>query len=545
GSQARRLTVGVVALAVAAPIIVPGFGTKGVIELDAIGRDDSPGLSTLVSMAATLTGGENRMLFDVETEVPSYYRLTALERFDGVSWEQGEPNVRPIDSGETVTIPPTQVEAEAFTQTFTLLDDYTEAGGLGTFLPVGYAPNSVEADGELSWDVDTQSIRVSDGLEEGDVFRAESTYLAPAPDQLRETSVLGGVDPELTALPASLPEGIRDLAEEWTAGTTDDYDAIMAIEDQLTDGSYRYSTDVALREDAGSILEFLTTGRRGFCQQFATAMAVMLRSLGIPARVAVGFTQGQRRPDGVFRISTKNYHAWVEVPFAGYGWLAFEPTPTRDNPTAASYLDPEEDDDGCVSGRVCPRPPTGTPTQAPSLDPAEACRQAIADGKGLEGNCDPGTIAPPDEPQALPAEVPWVRYGMFAGLFLFVFGLLAVPASRWSRRRRTLRRAGSSPRRLILANYDVLSQRAAVAGLARRPEETPTEWERRLLASGHVTPEDVERLTRLAVRAAYAPDDPSPDDALDAAADAAQLSKTLQRSVPIGERVRATYRRRR
>jgi transglutaminase-like putative cysteine protease len=534
GFQARRLTAGVIAVAVVAPFVVPGFGSKGVIELDDIGRPAGSGVSILVSMAATLRGGEARNLFDVEAPVPSYYRLTALEEFDGVEWSHGDSDVREVESGSTFMVPPT--DAEPFTQRFTLLDDYADVGGLETYLPVGYAPTSVEAEGDLTWEVDTQSVRVSGGLEEGDEFLAQSTYLTPDPDALRRTEVVPGLDPTLTELPAGLPTGIRDIAVEWTAGVETDFDAIMAIEDRLTSGSFRYSTDVTPREDSGSILEFLTTERRGFCQQFATAMAVMLRSLGIPARVAVGFTQGQDRPGDTFRISTKNYHAWVEVPFAGYGWLAFEPTPSRENPTAASYLNPETDDPGCPSGRPCP---SASPRPSPSVSADVPC-----DVRGVEGGCTATPTAAPGAGTALPGQTPWALLGVVAALLLVVLGFLAVPFARWLRRRRTLRRAGSSPRRLILANYDVLSQRAAVAGLARRPDETPAEWERRLLASGRVDAEDLERLTRLAVRAAYAPDEPSPDDALDAAADAQQVSKVLQRSVPMPERVRATYRRR-
>lgn len=540
GFQARRLAAGVVALAVVAPLVVPGFGSNAVIDLTAINRDGGVTVSTLVSMASTLNGGERKMLFDVETAVPSYYRMTALERFDGVSWMPAETTARAVSSGEDLLIPP--VGARTFTQKVTLLEDYGAVDDLGTFLPVGYAPSSVEASADLSWDVDTQSVSVEGGLEEGDTYQVTSTYLAPDPEDLRRAGILTGLDPELTILPEGFPQGIGDLAREWVAGSASDYDAVMAIQERLTGGEFRYSKSVAYREDSGTILEFLTSAKRGFCQQFATAMAVLLRSLGIPARVAVGFTSGQARPDRTYRVSTTNLHSWVEVPFVGYGWLAFEPTPTRTNPTAASYL-AEDQTPVCPSGRPCGEPGGGARGQDRRLTPEQLCRQQIADGRGLEGLCDPGGTGLP-EPAPVAAEVPWMRYGLLGGVLMAVLGLLGMPAGRWWRRRRTLRRAGSAPRRLILANYDVFSQRAAIAGLARRPGETPSEWERRLLESGRVAAEHVGPLTALAVRAAYGRGEPTHDEALDAIAAAHTASQTLQRSLSVRERVRAVYRRR-
>lgn len=541
GFQARRMAAGVVVVAVAAPFVVPGFGSRAVIDVSSFGRDDDVAVSTLVSMASTLNSGEAKFLFDVATEVPSYYRLTALERFNGVAWTPGEIAARPVSSGEDLTIPPPT--ATSFRQQVTLLEDYGAVSELGTYLPMGYVPTSVEVDDpSLSWDPGTQTLGLSEELREGESYAVTSTYVAPAPEELRRAGVLSGLGEELTALPVGFPEGIGRIADEWTAGATSDYDAIMAIQEELTGPAFRYSRNVAYREDSGTILEFLTTQRRGFCQQFATAMAVLLRSLGIPARVAVGFTSGTARPGGSYRVSTTNLHSWVEVPFNGYGWLAFEPTPTRENPTAASYL-AEEDAPVCPSGRPCDpdggvRPPVREPT-----DPDEDCRRAAADGRGVEGACDSGGSEVP-VPIPVARDVPWFTYGVLAVLGLGALVLAGVPAARSWRRRRQIRRAGHDPRRLILATYDVFSERAGLAGLARRAGETPAEWERRLVGSGRVPAEEVTRLTDLAVRAAYSPAAPTDDDALDATADAEAASKTLRHSVSVRERLRATYRRR-
>ena len=75
-----------------------------------------------------------------------------------------------------------------------------------------------------------------------------------------------------------------------------------------------------------------STQRKGYCEQFAGTFAAFARSLGLPARVAVGFTQGTLGPDGLYHVEGKHAHAWPEVYFSGIGWVPFEPTPTRGAP---------------------------------------------------------------------------------------------------------------------------------------------------------------------------------------------------------------------
>jgi len=79
--------------------------------------------------------------------------------------------------------------------------------------------------------------------------------------------------------------------------------------------------------DSGDPLVDFLRLKQGFCEQYATAMAIMLRAVGVPARVAVGFTQGTLDPDGSYLISSNDAHAWVEVLFNQAGWVQFDPTP--------------------------------------------------------------------------------------------------------------------------------------------------------------------------------------------------------------------------
>ncbi len=517
GRNARRIAASVTVAAALGPLVIPGFGSKAVIDISAVNRDDRIRVSPLVSVAAQLTQGEPVDVFEVRTPAPYYWRMTALERFDGVEWS-------PADEPETVVTPGqelTEGSDRNVETTFTIVNDI----GYG-WLPSATYPRSIELDRVASWAPGTQTLRVDEPLEAGDEYTVVSTYPAPT------AADLDGVEfpdpstyPSLVALPADVPPGIEELARSWTDGAANDFERVLAIEDRLTDAAaFTYDLEVSPREDSESLVEFLTVTRRGFCQQFASAMAVMLRSLGIPARVAVGYTSGDSAPGGVRRVTTADLHAWVEVLFPTYGWLPFEPTPGRSNPVMRSYIAPVVD----------PSPGEGECTRRNPANPA--CRgdePVDAVPPRVDDPVTSETIGGQTAPRRSRAPIV-VALGVLA---VAVALLLVVPGRRAWRRRRLLRRAGDEPRRLILASYDVFADRAAELGLARAVGETPREYARRVGADGRMSDGRVDRLASLATRAAYAPTDPSPEDALDAAADSQVALQELTSATPLTRRL--------
>jgi hypothetical protein len=106
---------------------------------------------------------------------------------------------------------------------------------------------------------------------------------------------------------------------------------VVALETYFHDGDrFTYDQDPFSRQVLPPLVEFVTETRRGYCQHFASAMALMLRYLGIPARVAAGFTSGSYdQEDGRWTVTDHDAHTWVEVWFRGFGWLPFDPTPGR------------------------------------------------------------------------------------------------------------------------------------------------------------------------------------------------------------------------
>ncbi|MGZ5213519.1 MAG: DUF3488 and transglutaminase-like domain-containing protein [Actinomycetota bacterium] len=542
---ARRVAVAAVSTAMILPFLVPGFGSKAIFDISSTTASDRVRIDPLVSIKASLTRKDPIEVFQVQADAPSYWRMLSLT-FDGDEWR---PDL--IDLGDTVT-PDTIlsggiVGTEPMEQTFTISSD------LGyPWLPVAYSPQQIDVpDTSVRYNSSTGTATLDGPLDAGAEYRATSVRVQPTPTQLAAvvfpppaqnvpSTSLQGVPPDVVA-------GIRAIAERWTAGATNDYERVLAIQDHLSDDTeFTYDTTVPARDDSYTILEFLTTTKRGFCQQFASAMAVMLRTLEFPSRVAIGFTPGQQDPDtGAWHVTTSELHSWVEVLFPTYGWLAFEPTPGRTNPVADGYQHPSV---SCAPGTPgCPATEGGGGAEAPgatgNADGLPRQLQNLARREfsaGLPLSPLPPREAVGDRGMRVPAGV--------VILFLLALSLvvaLAIPPVRALRRRAKLRRAGREPRALILATYDVFAERAADLGHPKTPGETLEEYRRRLAAGGLITDGHLDRLTSIAGRAAYASTEPAASDVRAASDAATTVLHDLRERTPIGRRIAGQYRLRR
>jgi hypothetical protein len=153
--------------------------------------------------------------------------------------------------------------------------------------------------------------------------RARTTVAVPLRGNRTDTDFAAEIDELLSD---SAYGGTYALARSLTSGSATVYDAVKAIEGHLQE-SYRYSERVP--ERAYPLESFLFEDRRGYCQQFSGAMALMLRMVGIPARVVAGFSPGTlNRANGEYRVRDLDAHSWVEVYFNGIGWVPFDPTPS-------------------------------------------------------------------------------------------------------------------------------------------------------------------------------------------------------------------------
>jgi transglutaminase-like putative cysteine protease len=178
--------------------------------------------------------------------------------------------------------------------------------------------------------MDILILQASPPLEAGDIYRVTALLANPTIPELRSA---GQDYPEWVAekylqLPDDFSPRIRALALEIAAPYDNPYDRALAVTDYLRE-EIEYASAVSLpQEDSLDPLEyFLFESRQGFCNYYATAEVLMLRSLGIPARLAVGFAQGSADLQGMlYTVRERDSHAWPEVYFPGYGWVEFEPT---------------------------------------------------------------------------------------------------------------------------------------------------------------------------------------------------------------------------
>jgi hypothetical protein len=196
-------------------------------------------------------------------------------------------------------------------------------------------------------------------LEPGETYYA-STYIAnPTAPELRAS---GQVYPDWVVerylqLPENFSRRVADFAKQATVGAETPYDKTKAITAALR-AQVQYKASIILPPKGTDLMEwFLFEGRAGYCNYYATAEVLMLRSLGIPARLAVGFAQGEQSAGEMkFIVRHKDAHAWPEVYFPGYGWIEFEPTGNQDpferlDPTPEPLIEVTPEADKPLSNR--------------------------------------------------------------------------------------------------------------------------------------------------------------------------------------------------
>lgn len=174
---------------------------------------------------------------------------------------------------------------------------------------------------------------------EGTLYGAETRLSLADPDALRQTAVSDIPAPILaryTALPDTVPQRVHDLAQEVAGNYSNPYDQARAIERFLR--QYPYTLNVPSPPPGVDPVDyFLFDLQRGYCDYYASSMVVMARSLGLPARMAIGFLGQQPDENGVQTVRQINSHSWAEIYFPEYGWIEFEPTAAFASPREYSF----------------------------------------------------------------------------------------------------------------------------------------------------------------------------------------------------------------
>lgn len=270
---------------------------------------------------------DNEIAIRVESDEPMYWRGTTYDSYDGRYWRDLSSAKPYTMSGGGVTLNEgrTDSRAEERLVTFTL-----EQSGLEVFLAADQLSTLYYEPFHGTWDRNDNSIRPDEPLKAGAQWTVASSILVVSADDLRASSE-DAYTPDAILEAYAFEDDISDetiaLAASITGGATTRYDKVAALEDWF-DANVEYTRDVAdVPDGVDPVDRLLFESRVGYCEQIATAMAVMLRSQGIPTRIAVGYVPGEFDDStGEWISRGRDAHAWTEVYFPGIGWQGFDPT---------------------------------------------------------------------------------------------------------------------------------------------------------------------------------------------------------------------------
>ncbi|MEO8695353.1 MAG: DUF3488 and transglutaminase-like domain-containing protein [Acidimicrobiales bacterium] len=460
-----------VALAVGPSL--PGANNEALVAWRDIGngwaqQDDGVTLAPFVSVRAQLIDQSDTEVFVVQSSRPEYWRLTALDSFDGTEWSAGS------SIAAAVTLP-TEPAVNALQQVITI------KALRGKWLPTAFAPIAVSLDdNSVVFDPDSATLRTADRLGKNDRYVVWSNA--------SEADVAAPTSTELS-VPRALRQRLNSLANQIVrdAGAVSVTDKARALEAYFLD-NFTYDLNVAAGSSITDITTFLQRGS-GYCEQFAATYAAMARVLGIPSRVAIGYRIGTfAAADNEYHVTGRDAHAWPELYING-NWVRFEPTPA-----SGSGSDAVADATGTAAADAAA--PAETTSEAPTTTvPAADMTDPALDSTAVD---DTATSSAGGGRQ-------WIV--LLAGLLVAAVALPVVVDR--TRRRRGRQRARQDTRASIVWVWRDALRWLRVGGVEARVTDTPIEVATRaapVLASAAA---QIVTLAQLVTAACYAPDAPA------------------------------------
>lgn len=461
-------------------------------------------VSPFVSIRSLLGTRSNTPMFRVTTDLPSYWRLTALDTYDSSKdiW---------ISSGEYKRAGSTLSKTTDPTVETTMSDQHFEILRIGgPWVPMVFEADRYEGRFGVTFNDLTSTLFADEDLVEGkeyEITSAVPTFETGALASSRRPT-FDEVDERLLRVPIE-SAAEHELINEITADSDSVYESLIALQNQLRT-EFEYAEDVDYSTSDDPVTAFLTE-RAGFCQQFSSVFAITARRLGLPSRVAVGFTMGETVDDDApsddhltidssssssstgdtdgsqqtYLVRGMHAHAWPEVYFHDLGWVAFEPTPGRGNPATAAYT-------GVVAAQaeVQPEEDTADPTAStaitdatpPATDPATSTPDQSTPGVTTPGQSDQAGAAEntaDDDSDRTPLRI------LIATLTIGVIATAAFAVLRQRRRRHSddLSTSEGDPASSALADaWDTVVHALYGLGLSPSLVETPSEFASRVSA---------------------------------------------------------------
>jgi transglutaminase-like putative cysteine protease len=554
----RRVGFASVALALCLPLFVPGlhatrlFGGQLGIGGNGGGGGGGAGFpdpNTQLTNELTKGRQENVLSYVTSATVPGYLQIYTLDKLtDTAGWTMNAQPANLVTGGQALPPAPGVNPASpsvhrVTTQVAVAQDVGADEGGA---LPVPYPATSITAPGTVKADRNTGMVYDAGASLGGLQYTVGSFDVEPSYAALQKALPPPASSSAYLDVPSAY-DGLKPLASSVAKGAASQFIAAIDLQDWLSDtgpsnGNFGYTLHAASIVNAAGLTNFLEHTRAGYCMQFAYAMAVLARLLGIPSRVAVGFTGGTANSAGQYVVTTHDAHAWPELYFSGYGWLRFEPTPAGNAVGQGTAFAPAYTSDFSIG------PGTDQPQENPSAGPSSgaAINTHLNDQAPLSAyGQTPGS-----------AQVsPWVIVGL-AVAFLFVIAA-AAPwcARRVVRRRRWARWARKGKKAAIPAQHadrvrarDIAWAHAAWAelrddladhGAPSLSSDSPRAVAARAgtgLLLGAPARDALGRIAMAQERASYAP---APSDGSGLHADSLTVRRAIATAVPRGTRWRA------
>jgi transglutaminase-like putative cysteine protease len=483
GSPGTRIGLAAAGLALVVPLALPSVGA-GILQ-NGFGTGAGDGSRTVTTYNPitrlrgdlTLPNPVPVLRYETTASTADYLRMTTLSVYDGNGWRQDtlNGNLREDGVDQELAAP---IGRAAGARTQSVRTTVTLETLRAYWLPAPATPSEVEVDGPWLWDRLSESIFSTRATtRDVDSYTVVSLEADPTIAQLRgaSTSLPDPIKP--FAKPIDATDRVEQITAAVIAGKTTAYDKAVAIQDYFQGGNgFVYDERTTTGSSPDALQDFLEN-KRGFCEQYSSAMAAMLRLSGIPARVAVGFTPGARQADGSYLVTTSEAHAWPEAWFAGVGWVRFEPTPST------GYRPDYAQDD---------QPGTTGPSASTSAAPSASASTSATPGTDEQ---NPKLADQQDNPLLSPSGSgggggPWGALGLALVAVLLVLGL---PAATAVLRRRHRWRVPTAQ-----AAWEQLCDDASDVGLPVDPALSPRQARDALVRQGALSGSAAEAVRQIA-----------------------------------------------
>jgi transglutaminase-like putative cysteine protease len=557
-ASGRRIGLAAACIALAFPLLIPGVRVHDLFQSGGTGTSKGGGQirlpDPLVQMNQQLQHSATQTVMTYQTNAAhpdQQYLQVYVLNYDPVTqrWTLVAPEGTQVGGG-ALRAAPGVARGVRETRTITLVKVSTGVAGYSsrlTVLPLPYAPSALQAAG--SWQEDPTTLMVYSTGQQLSGLNYTVTSTQPSSLDSRVLDLPQQYPASIkayTGFPAGPRGDLARLAARITRGFHTKFAQALALQRYFTTraNGFTYNLGVTLPDNIQGLTKFLFQSKAGYCQQFAFAMAALAREVGIPSRIAVGYTAGQPEANGHWwKVTTGDAHSWPELYFQDYGWLRFEPTPGgragQGTATTPNYAPPP------AIGALQPAGQASPGTRLPPRSSLAGANAARLHQLGLNG---PGGASRAAGHSIVP-QILLILAGIIG------LALIAPMVARWLTRRSRLRHLGRYARRqhggllpdpdphrdaeLAHAAWRELRDNLADFGLAGRVSESPRGLAGRVATTLHLDPAAraaLDRIVKAEERARYATTPLSPGTLR---ADTATVRRALSREADWPARWRA------